>query len=868
MSQNTINPSGWPLKFLRIFIKKEYLEEIEGDMEEIFQDNIEQLSLRKAKRIYTGEMIKLLRPVLIKNWAGIQHINHYPIFKNYFKISVRGLMKNPLNSFINIFGLSAAIGICILLYAFAQYTYRTDQFHKNKNEVYLATFFANRDGSEKQFGITPRPLGEMLKEDFSQIKKVCRVQDRSVIMKQEDNVFHERIRYVDPEFLEMFTFPLKWGTSGSLNDVNSMILNEEMSIKYFGEENPIGQSILITFDKERSKAFKVTGVAKKFPESRTIDFNFLIHFDNLRTSEPNYDFHNWKESVNATFIQVDEPSDIVAIAGKMGKYKTFQNQAVEKDWAISSFVFEPLATLHERSETIRDDISASSDSSYKAIIFLTVISLFMLALACFNYINIAIVSAAKRLKEIGVRKSIGASRRVVIVQFLSENIVITFFALVIGVLLGRFVIIPWFEQINYFSTDFTLNDNALWVYLLAILLFTAIASGIYPAFYISRFQVVNILKGSVQFGKKNPITKIFLGFQLILACILITSAVMFTQNSAYLEKRAWGYNQAEALYAEVPDQLAYEQLSAVMAQDPNVLSVSGSAHHIAKSKTTTILHLPEREYEVDQLAVDARYFETMGLEILEGRAFNDHEGSDKQGVIVNELLVKNMAWQQPIGQQFEIDSTQYEIVGVVKDFHSSSFHNPIKPLTFLVANKEDYRYLSLKVTKGSEIQTHKVLQAQWAKLYPEIPFQGSLQEDVWGNYFNQISTHGKFWRGIALIAVLLASLGLYGLMTLNVAGRVREFSIRKVLGASTKNIARNVTSQYWILFAVALIIGAPISFVFLKFVLGYAYEYHMPINYSGTVIAVALLIVVLLTTVSMQIRKIAKFNPVDGLKTE
>ena len=855
-----------PHAFFKWYCKEDRYEELHGDLEELYYERAAQ-SLTKAKLYYAFNVIRCFQPYAWRK-SLITSNSTIPMFKNYFKISVRGLMKNPLNSFINIFGLAAAIGICLLLYAFAQYTYRTDQFHKNKEVVYLATFFANRDGTPQQYGITPRPLGEMLKEDFPQVKKICRVQDGNVVVKQEENVFHERIRYVDPEFLEMFTFPLKWGASNSLKDINSIILNEEMSIKYFGEENPIGQDIQLNFTTERSKVFKVTGVAKKFPESRSFAFSFLLHFDNLKISEPDYDFLDWKEPVNATFIQVGQPSDIATIAAGMKKYKIIQNKAVKNDWLISSFKFEPLATLHQRAEDMKEDITTSSASDYKAIIFLGVISLFMMVLACFNYINIAIVSVAKRLKEIGVRKSIGASQRLVMVQFLSENLVITFFALIIGVLLGRFVIIPWFEQINYFSTDFTLNDQTLWVCLVAILLFTAIASGTYPAFYISRFQVVNILKGSVQFGKKNPITKIFLSFQLILACILMTSAVMFTQNSAYLTKRPWGYNQAEALYVDVQDQLAYEQLSTAMTQDPNVISISGSAHHIAKNKTTAVLHLPGRDYEVDELSVDANYFETMGIELLEGRTFNKHENSDKQAIIVNELLVKNLAWVQPIGQQVEIDSAKFEVVGVVKDFHSSHFSNFIKPIIFRVADKEDYRYLSIKVNKGSEIQTYKVLQAQWAKLYPEIPFQGSLQEDVWGNYFNQINTHGKFWRGIALIAVMLASLGLYGLMTLNVTGRAKEFSIRKVLGANTKNLASNITRQYWILFSGALVIGAPISFILLRFVMDYAYEYHMPINYSGTAIAVILLVVVLLATISMQIRKVSKANPVDGLKVE
>ena len=189
------------------------------------------------------------------------------MIKSYFKVSLRGLMKNPLSSFINVFGLSVAIGICLVVYAFLEYDYNIDQFHKNKNEVYLTTFFADRDGSIQQYGQTPRPLGDMLKEDFSQVKKVCRVEDRDVVLKRDDHVFYERVRYVDAEFLEMFTFPLKWGAANSLTDLNSIILSEDMSIKYFGDGNPVGRDMLMIFEDKTTKAFKVTGVAAEFPKS-------------------------------------------------------------------------------------------------------------------------------------------------------------------------------------------------------------------------------------------------------------------------------------------------------------------------------------------------------------------------------------------------------------------------------------------------------------------------------------------------------------------------------------------------------------------------------------------------------------------------
>lgn len=863
-----IIPPKWPLRFLRFFVKKEFIEEIEGDIEEIFNDQVEYYGQRKARRMYVWEVMRLLRPVLIKNLEFVHHLTQHAMFKNYFKVSIRNLMKNPLNSSINIIGLSVAIGFCMLVFAFRQWTYSIDQFHEHKSEVFLTTFIADRDGAELQFGKTPRPLGEMMKEDFPQIHKMCRVEDRAVVIKHDDDVFHERVRLTDPEFLEMFTFPLKWGTASSLKDLNSVILSEDMSVKYFGEENPIGETILIKSSASNGKEFKITGVAKEFPKSRTIQFDFLINFQNLQTSEPKYDFHDWTALLNATFIQVNNASDIRIIQQGMNKYKTLQNEAVEEDWAIRSFAFEPLTTLNQRSEYIRDDISRSSGSNRASVIYLSIIGILMLALASFNYINIAIVSATRRLKEIGVRKSIGANRGAVIIQFLSENILITFFALIIGVILGYIFFIPGFEKLWDFKMDFKLNNPTLWIYLPLILLFTGILSGAYPAFYISKFQAVGILKGSVKFGKKNPLTKTFLAIQLVLACLFITGAVMFTQNSSYMAKRSWGYNQHEALYAAVPDQPAYEQLQALMIESPDVVSTSGSVHHLGRINSTAVLHFPDRDYESDLLSVGATYFETMGLQLVNGRLFNDHEGSDRNAVVVNELLVKNMGWSNPIGQQFRMDSLQYEVIGVVKDFHSYSFFKLMNPAIFKLADKSEYRYLTVKVRPESEKKAYQHLQAKWSQLFPETPFDGGYQEDVWGGYFMEMKIHGIVWRVIAFIAISLAALGLYGLVTLNVAGRVKEFSIRKVLGAGVKSIAFNIYKQYALLFTIALIVGAPISYRLIKLVFDTSYEYHMPVDYSGATIAVIILISVLLITISTQIRKVVKTNAVNGLKVE
>lgn len=862
---NEVRPPEWPLRFMRFFLKEEYLEEIEGDMEEAFQENVELFSESKARRIYVGEMFRLLRLNLIRNISGFHHVNPYPMYKNYFKTSLRSFMKNPLTSFINVFGLSVAIGVCILVYTFLAYDYSIDDFHVNKNKVFLTTFYSDRDGTTQRYGTTPRALGEMLKQDFPQVRKICRVEDRSVIIKQEEHVFHEHVRFVDATFLEMFTFPLKWGSAKSLGDLNSIILSEDMSVKYFGDENPLGREVLLVFDQTK-KAFKVTGVAAPFPKARNIDFNFLINYENARVADPQYDCNDWKTFLNATFIQVENPVEVQAIEARMDKYKSLQNQ-VQPDWAITSFAFEPLATLFENSSAIKDCIS--TDGNVEGRLGMPIIAIFMITLACFNYINIAIVSAAKRLKEIGIRKVIGANRIRIVVQFLTENVVVTSFALIMGLALGAFIFIPWFVQFTGWPLEITLLDKNLWIFLIALLFFTGIASGLYPAFYISKFQATRIFHGSLEFGRKNPLTKIFLGVQLVLACITITTGVVFTQNNSYQRNRSWGYNEKQALYAEVPDRAAFDKLKALMLRDPNVIAVSGSAEHVGRSALRSVIRMaPDNQYEVDQIAVEAGYIETMQLQLAQGRTFVEDSEHDKRAVVVNESLVENLHLTSPIGQQFEIDSVKYEVIGVVKDFHHESFFNKVRPTMFRIAAHDDVHFLTVRVKPGKEAATYGSLQAHWGKLYPEVPFQGGHQEDVWSYYYDSLDKSVAFNRIIATVAVLLAALGLYGLVTLNVSGRVREFSIRKTLGAGMRHIAAVIINQYAVLIGVALLVGAPIAYVFTKAYLDMLFSYSMPMGYSGVVISVIILILILLGVISTQIRKVLRTNPVEGLKIE
>ena len=860
------SPPRWPLKLLRFLIKEAYLEEIEGDMEELFQEWIVQRgSYAKARRQYVWETLRLARPVLMKHFSRRSFRFTSPMFANYFKTSFRSLTRHPLTAFINVFGLAVAIGICLLVYSFMAYDQQIDQFHEHKNSLYLATFNASRDGNIQQYGISPRPLGEALRHDLPQVKDICRIDEGSVVLKHNDNVFHERVRYADPSFLKMFTFPLKWGAASSLADVSSLVMSEDMSTKYFGEENPIGRTVTMIFNDSTRKEFVVSGVAATFPKERDLDFGLLIHYDNLRVANAAFDPDDWSQFLRATWVQIDA-ADVQTVDQQLAKYQLIQRAALP-EWNVTSFALEPLTTLHKRSSDIRDAIVR--DFNVEGRIGLPIIAIFMIVLACFNYINIAIVSAAKRLKEIGIRKVIGANRVRVIVQFLTENVFVTLFALLIGVCLCYFVLMPWFVQFTGWPLELNFLNPGIWGFIIALVIVTGIVSGMYPAFYISHFDAVQIFKGSLQFGRKNPLTRIFLCVQIVLACMTITAGVVLTQNNRFQHERSWGYDQKGLLYVRVPNRQAYDRMHAVMVNHSDVISLTGSADHVGKMAGTAIVRTSaNQQFETDLFGVDGNYTETLKLELTEGSALREDSESDTHSVLVNELLVRELGLKSPIGEHFTIDSVRYEVIGVVKDFHSRDFFSKVRPALFKKAAKDDYRFLTMRLREGANDNALKALQNNWATLYPEIPFQGGYQQDVWTNYFESVDRSREFTNIVAAVAVLLASMGLYGLVTLNVSGRVKEFSIRKTLGAGVPSFTGLILRQYLTLTLVSLILGIPASYLFTKAYLNMLFAYPMPMGYSGSVIAVFLLTGVLLLVILSQVRKVSQLNPVEGLKAD
>lgn len=786
------------------------------------------------------------------------------MLKSYLKTTLRTIKRSPLASFINIFGLAMALGVAIMVYAFVDMEYTTDQFHENKGEIYMATSMLNRSGEEAEYGITPAPYADILMNDFPQIKRVVRVDDKNGVLKNGANVFNESFTFADPGFLDMFTFPLKWGNKSALTEPNKIILSENTSIKYFGDKNPLGESMTFEFGSQKY-TFEVAGVAEKFPYKRSLDFRVLVNFDQIKQIDQNVDLTDWARFLDAVFIQLENPTDITNITQNVQQYVTLQN-AVRKDYPATAFRFFPWNDIYLKGDHMRNTMTGSTDGI--GTLVLSIIAGFILVLAIFNYINIAIVSATKRLKEIGVRKVLGSTRKSLVFQFLAENVFLTLVALVLGFILGVTVLIPGFDQMFDIGMEFDIAQPTLWIFLLILVVFTGLASGAYPALYISNFSAIHIFRGRLKFGGKNKMTKVFLTFQYILACIAVVGGIMFTQNTTFQKNQDWGYNEAATISANVFPSTEAMQLMAAMKSNPNVESIAPSRDHLSRRSGRMEIQILEEDLDVSTLTIGPDYIETMELEVIEGRSFEKGREADFQNVLVNERMAKILNPQGALGERFKSDTLSFTVIGIIKDFHQQDFSEAIEPMILKLSPEDEYAFVSMRVKSGTLISTYETMEDKWAELFPEKPFGGFYQEATLDNYFREIDGHGKLMRIVAGLCIILSCLGLYGLVSLNVASRTKEFSIRKALGAGLKNLAYVINRQFVVFLAVALILGLPISYLLMDSLFEMVYEVHKPITIIPFAIAFFIVVIMVVTTVSSQVKKVMTTSPTEGLRSE
>ncbi len=843
-------------RLIRFFCHPNFLEEILGDLEE-YQHELHELPRWKRPIYFWFQVFNFIRPWSLKELIDQHQFAYFYLFKNYLKTSLRSLKRNPITSLINVSGLAIAIGICITVYSIVAYDFRIDQFHEHKDELFVCTFTTIQNGQSVQYASSPLGITQYIKSTFPQVSS-CRIEDEELVFQYKDLVNAEEFRLVDPAFLEMFSFPLTWGVSSTLRDDNAVILSHEMSRKYFGYENPVGQTAKIKLG-EVYKEFVITGVAAPLPAAHALDFDFLINFSNLPEIDQN---RSHSDLITATIIQSDDEELVHEIKWELSEYVNVHNQESPK-WMVNEFGLLHFPELHFASRTIINDLS--HDMFYEGRISLPVVALILLALACFNYINIAIVSSTGRLKEIGLRKVIGANRQSVVAQFLTEHLVITGVALFIGLALTILLFIPWFVAVSDINVHFDILDPLLWLTVIGLIVLNSLISGLYPAFYVSRFEASRIFRGFIKFGKTGIVTKLLLGVQLIMACTAINTAIVFTENKTQQLNRSWGYHPDDIIYVQLTDQEAYNVLDSIYRSFPQVLAIAGNKHQPGVSKDSTLLSINGRSIEVDILEISPAFFDMAQFEMMVGHEIN--ASTSRNQVLINETLNKHFS-QLGVGNQLMLGNESNEIIGVIRDIHLRDFYHKVKPTLIKVSDPSDYQYMALKSAPGEDARLFAHVRNTWAEQFPGQPFVGGHQQDVWGPFYGQLSLMEEYNNILAVIAVFLATMGLYGLLLYNLKARTKEFSIRKIMGASFTSLSLRIIKQYALLAGVALVIGAPLSYFLVKTNLELLFAYVHPLSILTVGYAMIILIVIVLVVILSQVIKISGNNPAEGLKLE
>ena len=858
-ANSPITPPRWADRFLKWYCHKDVLEEIQGDTYELFSRRIKEGSRFKANRLFVWDVIRFLRSNNIKEK---QSSNNTAMIRNYYKVGIRGLKKNKISSIINISGLSISIGIAITVFMFVDFYLNIDNFHKNLDDIYYVQSDRVLSTKVQRYATTPAPLKEIIQAEVPTLERAARIIDKDGIIRFEDEVYYDRFRFADPEFLEIFTFPLIEGTKEAAYDQSKVILSKKIAERFFGSEAAMGKMISIIIDDKR-REFEVGGVAKKFPERASFSFGILIPFENQK-DWIDTDYSKWTEVVNATFIQLKPGAALDGVERTLTNSLPTHNQA-NPERPIENYHLEPLVTASRNSYDVSSSILFGNHPG--GVYGLVLISVFLLSLTCINYTNIAVSAASNRLKEIALRKTIGGNRKELIYQFLTENLILCSLSLLGALGLAWVFLLPALNLMVPITFPFVL-ELRFWVFLLTLLVITCLVSGAYPALYISKFQPVEIFRGKEKFGK-SIFSKIMLTIQFAIALNLITSAFIFRQTEEYQKNLDWGYNEEQKIVLPVETHEQYRRLADDIQLSPNVIKISGAKNHFGKSSQRSTVIFKEKQYQVRLIEASPDYLNFMGVNLQEGSYFDPEKESDYlESVIINESFMKSLGWDSWEEKVFTYDSSSFHVIGLVQDFHYHSFYSKIYPAFFKPVKEDQYRYLVATIEPGSAAATEEYVRSIWAKNLPDLPYAGFYQNAVFDFFFEETRANAGLMQFLGIVAIILSCMGLYGLVSFNISKRMKEYSIRKILGASAWSIFNRVNRSFVLVLLIAILMAAPLTYVLMSGLLSTIYKYYAPIDVIPFAMAFLVLLGTVLITISSQIFQVFKANPVDALRNE
>ncbi len=792
------------------------------------------------------------------------------MFINFLKSTFRNLLKNKAYVLINIIGLGLSLACCIVGYLNYQFASNFDKNHVNHSRIYKIQVNKVVQNEDFPYGITPLAVGHAIKGEFTGVSHYSRYTSNGLVLKKDLNIFHKRIGFAEDDFFEMFTFSFKYGSKESFLDMGKIILTEETAEVYFGDKDPTGEIITIIGEEGKQYPMIVGGVIENIPLNSSIRFHAITHFENyLKVQET--DNNNWKWFLAATFFMTESsefPDHVTPILNE--KYVGIQNEARD-DWKVGNYFLERLTTLGKNSQEMWGNW-LSTPPPPPAVTVPFIMAVLMLLIACFNFTNTSIAISSKRLKEIGIRKVMGSNRQQLIAQFMGENLVLSMISMIVAIGIAFFLVPAYSAMWDFIDLKLDLiSSPEIYIFLFGLLIFTSIIAGAYPSLYISSYQPVKILRGNLSLGGTNLFSKILLASQYTLTVVALIASLAFTHNARYQESLDMGFDKENIISVYIENKSDYEKFKNEVAQLPSVSEVAVTSNSIGSGSYSRALRNGEKEINSAMLDFGLEYKDLMSLEILEGRYFEEdlYEHDRINSIVVNEQVVKAFGWEKPIGKILQIDdSTRLTVVGVMKNFHMWGFWQPIDPFGIRLADKDDMNYVVVKGASNNLKETYEQLEAKWYEVAPNTPFSGwymddELKESTLVN--ENITTMFLFLGGLALI---LSSIGLFTLVSLNIIKRVKEIGIRKVLGASIANIVTLMNRQFFWLLLIAAILGAGLSYFAIDALMASIWAYYKALNTVTVVIPLFLLFLVALSTASGRILSAAVRNPVESLRYE
>ena len=868
---------------LERFCLPERYEEIRGDLEEVYQDRLTRMHPFWAGLLYGVEVVFLYRAFVKRRRPSYEHARGFPMWTNYLKIALRNFRRHKGYSLINIFGLGVGIAGCLLILLFVREELSFDRFHEQTDAIYRLVKHTDAGGESSVSVEMPPPLGPALEAGLPEVQHTVRFlrRDGRLISSEIEpstnsnaRFYEDGFLYADSTFFDVFSFSLLQGDpETALTKPYAIVLTKDMAQKYFGEENPLGKTILV----QNSDRYEVTGVAQNIPSNSSIQFIFLASFSTLRQLPGEALMLNseWFVSAYPTYVLLTPKASREIVAHKI---PDVLKQHTDLDFIQKAdYRLEPLTDVHLFSNA-KGSISPGGDIRY--VYIFSSIALLILLIGCVNYMNLATAQSAHRAREVGVRKIVGARRSQLAWQFLGESMLLSVTALLVGFVLVQ-LSLPTFS--NLVQRDLNigdLGDASFWRALLGVALGVGLLSGSYPALLLSRFRPVEVLKG--RFGTSSAGAFFRMGlvvFQFTVSVALIAGAIVIQKQLDYVRTKRLGLDQEHVVVMQLKHSSIRRQADTFAEE----LRKQSQVQHVAVSSavpTRSSVRFGENIEGRDETVwmsvygIDTMFLETLDIQLVKGRGFSAlfTDASSRTrvgGALVNETAAHALGWEEPLGQRlpFKPNGNEYTVVGVVKDFHFASLREEIEPM--LLAPVSDFwsSYISIKLEPGDPAASLSSFEKTWEQFAPDLPFEYFFLDDAFDRLYRAEDRLAGIFNAFTLMAIVVACLGLFGLAAFTAEQRTKEIGIRKVLGATVSAIAMLLSRDFLKLVLVAAALATPIAYIAMNHWLR-EFAYRVEISWRIFLVAGLAALALSMLTVSYQAIKAALADPVKSLRYE